>query len=200
MRFELITPQGAREAAIPSLGRHSVHNALAATAASLAAGLDLDEIVAGLERPFHAPHRSTLIEAGTWRILDDTYNAAPDSMVAALDLLATLPGRRVAVLGEMRELGAESEAGHRRVGAHAARTADVLVAVGAPAQIYVDAAEEAGLAPASTHIVREREAALATLGRVLRDGDVVLLKASNGERFFDLVDALRDLSQTETVA
>jgi UDP-N-acetylmuramoyl-tripeptide--D-alanyl-D-alanine ligase len=200
MRFELITPQGAREAAIPSLGRHSVHNALAATAASLAAGLDLDEIVAGLERPFHAPHRSTLIEAGTWRILDDTYNAAPDSMVAALDLLATLPGRRVAVLGEMRELGAESEAGHRRVGAHAARTADVLVAVGAPAQIYVDAAEEAGLAPASTHIVRDRDAALATLGRVLRDGDVVLLKASNGERFFDLVDALRDLSQTETVA
>ena len=61
------------------------------------------------------PHRTKLIETGRWTILDDTYNAAPDSMVAALDLLATLPGRRVAVLGEMLELGDESDAGHRKV-------------------------------------------------------------------------------------
>jgi UDP-N-acetylmuramoyl-tripeptide--D-alanyl-D-alanine ligase len=63
--------------------------------------MSLDEIVAALERPLSMPHRTKLIETGRWTILDDTYNAAPDSMIAALDLLATLPGRRVAVLGEM---------------------------------------------------------------------------------------------------
>jgi UDP-N-acetylmuramoyl-tripeptide--D-alanyl-D-alanine ligase len=200
MRFELITPHGARAAMIPSLGRHSVHNALAAAAASLAAGLTLDEIVTGLERPFRAPHRSTLIQTRRWTILDDTYNASPDSMVAALDLLATLPGRHVAVLGEMLELGAESEAGHRRVGDHAARTADVLIAVGSTAQIYADAAQEAGMPHEAVHIARDRDAALSAIGRVIRVGDVILLKASNGQRFFDMVDALREMSQTMSMA
>ncbi len=200
MRFRLVTDRFATDMAIPALGRHSVHNALAAAAVGMSAGLTLDEIVAGLGRPLQAPHRTTLIDAGRWMILDDSYNAAPDSMVAALDLLATLPGRRVAVLGEMLELGPESEASHRIVGSHAARIADVLVAVGRPGRIYADAAEAAGMEPDAVHVARDRDVALSALTRILRDGDVVLLKASNGERFFDLVDALRELSQTETIA
>jgi UDP-N-acetylmuramoyl-tripeptide--D-alanyl-D-alanine ligase len=200
MRFRLQTDAGSVDVTIPALGRHSVHNALAAAAVGLTATLTLDEIAAGLARPSGAPHRTTLIETGRWTILDDTYNAAPDSMVAALDLLASLPGRRVAVLGAMLELGPESDASHRLVGGHAARTADVLVAVGAPAQIYADAAEAAGMDPEAVHIARDRDAALAALRRILRPSDVVLLKASNGERFFDLVDELRALSQPETVA
>jgi UDP-N-acetylmuramoyl-tripeptide--D-alanyl-D-alanine ligase len=201
MRFRLVTDQGTRQAAIGALGRHSVHNALAATAVALTAGMSLDEIVAGLARPFSAPHRSTLIETGRWTILDDTYNAAPDSMIAALDLLASLPGgRKVAVLGEMLELGPESDAAHRQVGAYAARTADMLVAVGAPAQVYAEAAEAAGMKPDAVHIARDRDVALNGLRQILRDGDVILLKASNGQRFFDLVDELQRLGQAETVA
>ena len=200
MRFRLITGEGAADATIPALGRHSVHNALAAAAVGLTAGLALDDIVTGLARPLRMPHRTTLIEVGRWTILDDTYNAAPDSMIAALDLLATLPGRRVAVLGEMRELGPEREASHRKVGAYAARTADILVGVGAPAQIYADAAEAAGMDPRVVHTAADRDVAVRGLQHILRDGDVVLLKASNGERFFDLVDALRELSQTGSVA
>ena len=118
--------------------------------------MSLDETVAALARPFSAPHRTTLIDAGTWTILDDTYNAAPDSMIAALDLLASLPGRHVAVLGEMFELGTESESAHRTVGGHAARTADVLVAVGAPADIYSDAARSAGMDHDRIHIASDR--------------------------------------------
>jgi len=200
MTFTLRTEAGTALAEIPALGRHSVHNALAAAAVALTAGLTLDEIARGLARPLSMPHRTTLIDAGPWRILDDTYNAAPDSMVAALDLLSTLPGRHVAVLGEMRELGSESEAAHRRVAAHAARTADVFVAVGDPAQLYADAAEAAGMDPNFVHTARNREAALRGLQHILRPGDVVLLKASNGERFFDLVEELRALSQQQAVA
>jgi UDP-N-acetylmuramoyl-tripeptide--D-alanyl-D-alanine ligase len=200
MRFRLITDAGSETVQIPALGRHSVHNALAATAVALTAGMPLDEIAAGLARPSGAPHRSTLIETGRWTILDDTYNAAPDSMIAALDLLASLPGRRVAVLGDMFELGPESAAGHARVGRHAAQTADVLVAVGDAAQLYADAAEGAGMDPGFVHTARDREVALRGLQHILRDGDVVLLKASNGARFFDVVDQLVALSRAETIA
>jgi len=200
MRFRLVTHRGSRDVAIPALGRHSAHNALGAGAAALAAGMTLDEVAAALVRPFSAPHRSTLIEAGEWRILDDTYNAAPDSMAAALDLLSGLSGRHVAVLGEMLELGAESDAAHRRVGTRAARTADVLVAVGRPGQIYADAAEAAGMDARAVHIVGDRDEALAALQRILEPGDVVLFKASNGERFFDLVDDLCALASGQPVA
>ena len=200
MRFRLIADAGAADVALPALGRHGVHNALAAAAVGLTAGLSLDEIATGLARPASAPHRSTLIETGRWTILDDTYNASPDSMIAALDLLATLPGRHVAVLGEMGELGPESDESHRRVGRHAAQTADVLVGVGAPAQIYADAAEAEGMDPDVVHTARDHDAAVRGLQHILHDGDVVLLKASNSMRFFDLVDALRELSKTESVA
>jgi UDP-N-acetylmuramoyl-tripeptide--D-alanyl-D-alanine ligase len=200
MRFTLHASGRAADVTIAALGRHSVHNALAATAVALTAGMSLDEIVAALARPFTAPHRTTLIDAGSWTILDDTYNAAPDSMVAALDLLASLPGRRVAVLGEMFELGPESEAAHRMVGGHAARTADVLIAVGAPADVYRAAAVAAGMAHDRIHTTRDRAGALAQLRRIVEPGDVVLLKASNGARFFDLVDELRNVRPAQGVA
>jgi len=117
MRFRLRTPAGERETAIPSLGRLAVHNALAATATGLAAGMTLDEILPGLAIASTAPHRSAIVRARGLTIVDDAYNASPGSMRAALDLLAGLPGRHVAVLGEMRELGDAHEAAHRAIGA-----------------------------------------------------------------------------------
>jgi UDP-N-acetylmuramoyl-tripeptide--D-alanyl-D-alanine ligase len=200
MTFDLRADGDSVEVALPALGRHSVHNALAAAAVGLAAGLDLATIAAGLARPFSVPHRSTLIEAGEWLILDDTYNAAPDSMVAALDLLSSLPGRHVAVLGEMLELGPDSDAAHRLVGEHAARTADILMGVGRPAQMYTDAAEAAGMDPGHTHTATDRDVALRGLRHILRPGDTVLLKASRGEAFDLLVDELKNISTPEPVA
>ena len=105
MAFRLVAEGVDVPVRTPALGRHNVHNALAAAAVGLAAGLPATAIAAGLAGRWGAAHRTALLAAGPWRIIDDTYNAGPDSMAAALAVLADLPGRHVAVLGEMLELG-----------------------------------------------------------------------------------------------
>ncbi len=195
MRFHLRARGEEVEALSPALGRHGVHNALAGAAVGLAAGLDLATIARGLARPYSAPHRSTLIDLGDWRVLDDTYNAGPDSMSAALDLLASLPGRRIAVLGEMLELGELSGEAHRGVGEHAARTADLLIAVGQTARDYAAGARAGGMSRAAIREAADRDAAAALLLSELRPGDVVLLKASRGAELDLLLAPLREAAR-----
>jgi UDP-N-acetylmuramoyl-tripeptide--D-alanyl-D-alanine ligase len=190
MRFVLRAAGSRRAVSIPSLGRHSVHNALAAAAVGLAADMDLAAIERGLRRGSRAPHRTSLVEAGEWRILDDSYNAAPDSMAAALDLLTTLPGRRVAVLGEMLELGETAEEAHRQVGRLAAPVVELLVVVGEGAGAIAAGAREAGLSSAAIVEVADREAALEALLARLGPNDTVLVKASRGVELDELVDRL----------
>ncbi|HEX5149064.1 MAG TPA: UDP-N-acetylmuramoyl-tripeptide--D-alanyl-D-alanine ligase [Candidatus Limnocylindrales bacterium] len=192
MRF-VLRADGARQAtAIPTLGRLSVHNALAAAAVGWAAGLSLREIAAGLALGWSAPHRAQVVRAGDVTVIDDTYNASPRSVIAALDLLAGLPGRRGAILGEMLELGDASEDGHRAVGEAAARTVDWLVVVGRGAVPIAEGAVDSGLDPAQVTVEPDQEAVLATLPPRLRAGDVVLVKASRGIGLDRLVDGLRD--------
>jgi UDP-N-acetylmuramoyl-tripeptide--D-alanyl-D-alanine ligase len=191
MRFVLRTPAGERAIGLPSLGRHAVHNALAAAAVGGAAGLDLDEITTGLAVRPPATHRGDLIRLGEVTIFDDSYNAAPASMRAALAVLASLPGRRVAVLGEMLELGTGHEAGHLEVGAAAAAVADLLIVVGPGAEPIGRAARAAGLSPSRVIEVADRQAALDALLPRLADNDVVLVKASRGIALDQLVDELR---------
>jgi UDP-N-acetylmuramoyl-tripeptide--D-alanyl-D-alanine ligase len=191
MRFRLRTPAGERPVTIPVLGRLSVHNALAGTAVGLAAGLDLDTIVNGLRGGWAAPHRAELVRLRGTTIVDDSYNASPGSVLAALDLLAGLPGRRVAVLGTMLELGDGHEAGHVAVGEAAGRTVELLVVVGSEAHGIVEGALAAGLDPGRIHHVEDVEGALDVLRPRLRDGDAVLVKASRGIGLDRVVDALR---------
>lgn len=194
MRFVLrIEGEVRRAVATPALGRHAVHNALAAAAVGLEAGLTLDQVAAGLADGWTAPHRSELVEAGGVLLLDDTYNASPGSMLAALELLATLPGRRIAVLGEMLELGDGHEAGHRSVGAAAAGVVERLVVIGAGAGGIADGARAAGLDPSRITLVPDREAALDLLRPLLADGDVVLVKGSRGAALDLLVDRLGEV-------
>jgi UDP-N-acetylmuramoyl-tripeptide--D-alanyl-D-alanine ligase len=191
MRFRLRTPHGERPVTIPGLGRLSVHNALAGAAVGHAAGLDLDLIVAGLGRGWAAPHRAQLVLLRGTTIVDDSYNASPGSMIAALELLAGIPGRRVAVLGTMLELGEGHEAGHVAVGEAAGRTVDLLVVVGPEAEGIIEGARTAGLDSARMHHVAGVDDALDVVRPRLRDGDVVLVKASRGIRLDRLVDVLR---------
>jgi UDP-N-acetylmuramoyl-tripeptide--D-alanyl-D-alanine ligase len=137
------------------------------------------------------------VRAGGVTIVDDSYNASPGSVAAALELLAGLPGRRVAVLGEMLELGEDHESGHRRTGHVAATLADRLVVVGEGAGAIARGAAEAGMDRAAIDTVADRAGALDLLLRaILVPGDVVLVKASRGIGLDVLVDdlatALRD--------
>jgi UDP-N-acetylmuramoyl-tripeptide--D-alanyl-D-alanine ligase len=191
MRFVLRAAGERRPITIPTLGRLAVHNGLAAAAVGIAAGLDLDSIARGLAAGWSAPHRAQLVRAGGVTIVDDSYNASPGSVTAALELLAGLPGRRVAVLGEMLELGDAHVAGHLEVGEAAAGVADLLVVVGDEALAIADGARDAGLDPAKVLLAHDRETALDILRPRLREGDVVLVKASRGIALDLLVDDLR---------
>jgi UDP-N-acetylmuramoyl-tripeptide--D-alanyl-D-alanine ligase len=193
MRFRLRTPAGERETAIPSLGPLAVHNALAATAAGLVAGLTLDEILPGLAITSTAPHRSAIVRARGLTIVDDAYNASPGSMRAALDLLAGLPGRHVAVLGEMRELGDAHEAAHRAIGAVASGL-DLLVVVdggpGGAAAGITDGALAAGMPADRVLVARDAPEAVGLLRAATMAGDVILVKASRGVELERVVDGL----------
>jgi UDP-N-acetylmuramoyl-tripeptide--D-alanyl-D-alanine ligase len=197
MRFTLrLPPRGGGRAIrlptrIPGLGKLSVHNALAGAAVGFAAGIEPAVIVHALSGGWSAAHRGQVVRLGRVTVIDDAYNASPASVTAALDLLAGLPGRRVAVLGEMLELGKGSATGHREVGTAAAATCDLLVVVGAGAHEIATGARAAGLAPSRVLEARDREAALDLLRVRLRDGDVVLVKASRGVELDLLIDALR---------
>jgi UDP-N-acetylmuramoyl-tripeptide--D-alanyl-D-alanine ligase len=191
MSFRLRTSAGERTIRIPALGRLSVHNATAATAVGLAAGLDLDAIAAALVSGWSAPHRVELVRLRGVTVIDDTYNASPGSVTAALELLAGLPGRRVAVLGEMLELGDAHETGHRGVGEAAGPIVDMLIVVGTGAGGIAAGAIDAGLEPDRIHVVPDAEAALDAVRPRLRDGDSVLVKASRGIELDRVVDGLR---------
>lgn len=190
MSFTLVLPDGQVAVRTPALGRHSVHNALAAAAVARVAGLDHATIARGIARGFRAPHRTALVSLRDRLVLDDSYNAAPDSMTAALDLLATLPGRRVAVLGEMMELGDGTRAGHLAVGRHVAHIADRLVVVGDRATAIAEGARAAGMDRARIVLVADRDAATAWLAAESEPGDAILVKASRGAALDLVVDDL----------
>jgi UDP-N-acetylmuramoyl-tripeptide--D-alanyl-D-alanine ligase len=191
MRFTLRAAGTRRPVTTPVLGRHGVHNGLAAAAVGLAVGCTFDEIAAGLAEGWSAPHRDRLVAAGDVTILDDSYNASPRSVIAALDLLATLPARRrVAVLGEMLELGDARESGHREVGRAAAGVVELLIVVGAGAGALADEAIDAGLPADRVLRAVDAEAALDLLRPRQRVGDTILVKGSRGIALDRLVERL----------
>lgn len=190
--FELAAPvpgwSGRWRVGIP--GRHMAQNATAALV--VAARLGVDPVAArGVLETFRASKaRLEVMEAGGVRILNDCYNANADSMLAALQTLSDLPcaGRRVAVLGDMAELGPASEPAHGEVGRRAATAANLLFAVGGNAPLTAGAARVAGLARVSAH--GDVAAMLPGLLETVRAGDVVLVKASRSARLERVTEAL----------
>jgi UDP-N-acetylmuramoyl-tripeptide--D-alanyl-D-alanine ligase len=171
-------------------GRHIVSNALAAAAAGLADGMPLAEVASALAAA-QVPLRLQVHRGRNGAtILDDTYNASPASMAAALDLLAEIPGRRIALLGDMAELGAASREGHLAAGRRAAETADIIHAVGEEARLIADAAREGG--HGDVHHWSSKEQAAQAVAADLRPDDVVLLKASRAMAFETLLDVLKE--------
>jgi UDP-N-acetylmuramoyl-tripeptide--D-alanyl-D-alanine ligase len=174
------------------LGRHQVANALFALAVGAELGLGRAELERGLMECQPAKMRLQIWEWSGVRVLDDAYNANADSMLAALQVLQELPckGRRVAVLGDMAELGDHSESAHAEVGRRAAELGvGQLIAVGKMAGVMARAARAAGLSRVIE--LADVEAAVPALKSFLKAGDTVLLKASRASRLERITQALR---------
>lgn len=178
---------------VPLLGRHSVHTALRAAAVGLVEGLNWEEIVTGLQ-DVGAQLRLVVVRGiNGATLLDDTYNASPASMLAALNLLEDMAagdGRRIAVLGDMMELGSQEESGHRLVGARAADVADFLITVGPRARWTAYEARAAGQPAGSVRAVETAAEAITVLRSVIGPGDVVLVKGSRATNMEQVVAAL----------
>lgn len=175
---------------VPLLGRHSVHTALRAAAVGRIEGLTWEEVIAGLQAQHAQLRLVTAPGPHGSLILDDTYNASPSSMLAALNLLEDLDGRRIAVLGDMLELGQAEEESHRLIGRRARQVAQVLVTVGERGRIIAAEALRAGMPTAQVHSTGTAGEAIALLRRLVTAGDVILVKGSRAVHMDEIVAGL----------
>lgn len=191
-RFELRVAGRSHDVALPLPGLHSVQNFLAAAAAAHRLGAGSDQIAERALGLRPAPRRGELLMLGDGiTLLDDSYNANPVAVAAAVKALEMAGrGRRVAFLGEMLELGAESARLHEETGALVARSLDALYGVGALAAPLLAGAGGAGLPAEARGLFPDAAAAAAAAVLLVKPGDVVLVKGSRGVRLEQVVDAL----------
>lgn len=176
---------------IPIPGHHMVYNALAGALVGQELGLTPSEIKAGIEALVPVSGRNNLIETDSLMIIDDCYNANPISTKASLDVLALADNRKVAVLGDMFELGENEKELHFGVGEHAAqKNIDLVVCIGKLSENTACGAKNAG---ANVLHFETKADFLAQAKNVLRKGDAVLVKASNGMAFSEIVENLKQL-------
>lgn len=177
--FDIMAAGGREKVHLPLIGAHNIYNALAAVAVALQRGFSLSQAANALSTLRSQEKRGQVIQLGNITVINDCYNSNPKALDAMVDALATMPAkRRIVVAGEMLELGSSGEEMHRASGRHAAnRKVDVLLGVRGLAQPMVEAARKAGM---RAEFVNNAEEAGEWLAREVRDGDVVLMKASRG--------------------
>jgi UDP-N-acetylmuramoyl-tripeptide--D-alanyl-D-alanine ligase len=189
-RFELVGRGVRLPVTLPLPGRHQADNLLAAATTAMTLGIEPEQVVevAAALRP--APRRGEVHHLrGGITLVDDSYNASPQAMARVLEMLASTPGRRVAVLGEMRELGSTAPELHRQLGELAARSADVVVAVGPEHAVSIAAgAQDTCVAHAPN-----AAAALEAMPAIVHAGDVVLVKGSRGIALDVVADGLKEM-------
>lgn len=190
VRFNLHYDRQSLHVHVPLLGRHSVHTALRATAVGLNVGMAWEDILDGLRDD--RTQLRLVTESGPHGslILDDTYNASPESVIAALNLLKDLQGRRIAVLGDMLELGPAEERAHRLVGRRVKGVAQILITVGPRGRLIAEEALRDGMAPDAVLSVDEAEESIPILEELVEPDDVILVKGSRGVALDTVVAAL----------
>jgi UDP-N-acetylmuramoyl-tripeptide--D-alanyl-D-alanine ligase len=190
IRFQMHYQRESLHVRVPLIGRHSVHTVLAASAVGLSEGLNMQEILEALQ---DGPNQLRLVAVrgvNDALILDDTYNASPESVLAALNLLDELAGRKIAVLGDMLELGQYEKQGHELVGFRAAQVADVLVTLGERAPMIANAARKSGKRNLQIFEFTESGAVTNWLRQNLNANDVALIKGSRGLQMERIVAGL----------
>lgn len=192
MQARIHTPEGERDVRIPIPGEHNVYNALAATAVGLSLGLSLDQISSGILKAKTIGGRTNLLNTGSMTVIDDCYNANPVSMKASIDVLATAEGRKIAVLGDMGELGENEKKLHYEVGEYLAKKEiDVLFCAGELSEEIAKAAQKESKT-CEVYYFKTRDALLEQLLPFLKKGDTVLVKASHFMEYPKIVKALTD--------
>ena len=186
--FKLSIGDESIDVLLPASGRHMVLDSLAAAAAGHVLGLSIDKIKKGIESYVTISGRMSRINYRGAVIIDDCYNASPTSMTASLNVLAKAEGRKIALLGDMLELGERSDELHENVGRAAAELKfDLLITVGSSAKRIAEAARAAGLE--NVYNVSNAEAA-DLIKRELREGDTLLVKASRGMALEKIIEAV----------
>ena len=188
----LHTPQWEHAVSIPIPGEHNVYNALAATAAGTLLGLSEQEILAGIEQVETIAGRNHFIEAHGMTVIDDCYNANPVSMRASLEVLGHAAGRKVAILGDMGELGENQEMLHYQVGQVVVENGiDLLLTAGKLAGQIVRYVQEHG-DKTQAIAYADKEALLADLDQHIKKGDTILIKASHFMNFTEIVKVITE--------
>ena len=194
--FDMIMRDGGGKMSIhielPVPGRQNIYNALAAADVGLLMGISPMQIKAALAGLKNADGRGNIINTGTFMILDDCYNASPKSVEASIDLLTKMPGRKVAILGDMLELGEQKDKMHFRVGKYAAKAGvDVIICVGSLSEKTYMAARMT--TDNQVELFQDNDECIDALPDILDPGDSILVKASNAMHFSEIVDALKDM-------
>ena len=191
--FQLALDGETASVSLPLLGAHNITNALAAAAAAHACDVPLATIATGLSMAEAVPMRLQVIHLKNGiTLVNDSYNANPASVAVAMETLSKLPGRSVAVLGEMRELGDEARSAHRSMGAHAAEIGiDKLFTVGKLGEEIASAAEKAGMLDAAIHLSDSRRDLARAIQAAWLPGDTILVKGSRGAKMDEVVEILQ---------
>lgn len=190
VRFTLHYQTESLTVSVPLLGRHSVHTALRAVAVGLVTGMTWADIAAGLQGLTSQLRVVTAPGPQESLIIDDTYNANPESMMAALNLLADLQGRKVAILGDMAELGNMERPSHEMIGRRAAEVVDLLLAYGPRGRMIGDEAVQSGLSEGQVLYADGVETAVSQLTPLIQPNDFILVKGSYAMRMDRIVTAL----------
>ena len=175
---------------IPTVGEHNIYNAMAAILVGKELNISLDDIKKGLKNFKATKMRLDIIKNNKMTIINDAYNASPDSMEAALKILGRYKNRKVAILGDMFEMGEHSEYGHRLVGRYAIDNTDLLVAIGKDAIFMCDEAKSLGFDESNIYYFNTKEEAIENIDRLIKEDDVVLVKASRGMQLEKIVEYL----------
>lgn len=194
IRFCMHYKQEVLHVHVPMIGRHSVETALRAAAVGWVEGMSWDPIVHGLQETKAQLRLVTSRTENGALVLDDTYNASPESTLAALNLLHDLDGRRIAVLGDMLELGQYERDGHEKVGVRTAQVADVLITLGQRARIIAESASKAGMQETAIYAYEDMAPIVDWLKKNLTKEDVVLVKGSRGLHMDEIIATL-DVTQ-----
>ena len=165
---------------------------MAAILAGHIMGMSMDEIARGLMEFVATENRQDIIKTDRFTLINDVYNASPDSMIAALKVLKLYKeNRRVAILGDCLEMGDHAEEGHRKVGYQTLDKADLIITTGQAARFIGVEAMERGFDLSRVFHFETKEELIGSLADIVEDGDVILLKASRGMKFEDIVEVLK---------